>query len=83
MKKVRGTDIMVGFTELVAMMQGGSQAAFVFQREGESLPEPFSFSLRLCNQTFYQFRLARNNFSCNWIFLAIFRHKKEGKQINS
>ncbi|HOK14934.1 MAG TPA: cytochrome c-type biogenesis CcmF C-terminal domain-containing protein, partial [Candidatus Kapabacteria bacterium] len=84
MKKIRGTDIMIGFSELIAMMQGGSQAAFVFQREGEPTAEPVQlFSFDFAIKPFINFVWLGTILVVVGFFWAIFRHKKERKQANS
>ncbi len=84
MRQIPGTNIMVGFSELIAMMQGGSQAAFVFQREGEPIAEPVQlFSFDFAIKPFINFVWLGTILIVVGFFWAIFRHKKERKQVNS
>jgi len=77
-KLIKGTSIKVGFSELIASMQGGSQAAFVFLREGEEPPKQTQvFTFDFAIKPFINFVWLGTILIVVGFFWAIFRHRRE------
>lgn len=80
-KYIKGTDIKIGFSELVANMQGGSQAGIVFSRDGDLETEPtYIFTFDFAIKPFINFVWLGTILTVVGFFWAIYRHKKENKE---
>lgn len=80
-KTIQGTKIIVGFSELVAGGETGSQAAFIFHKEGEPIPEPTEvFAFDFAIKPLINFVWIGTIFIVIGFFWGIPRHVREYKR---